>query len=77
MKKKSTTKIKKVTKYIVEETEHDSWSGPKVIDTIEFTSKTKAENYVNKVNGRNTAKEVPEYYITADITKVYEVAVKK
>ncbi len=75
MKKTATTKT--VTKYLVEETEHDSWSGPKVIDTIEFTSKAKAEAYVNKVNGKNTAKQVPEYYVTADIVKVYQARVGK
>lgn len=62
-------KTRSVTKYLVEETEHDSWSGPKVIDKIEYTSKAQAEAHVRRVNGKNTLPSAPDYYITAEITK--------
>ena len=74
MKTKKANKI--ITKYLVDVEEHDSWSGPKVIETVEFTSKTKADKYVDGINGRNTDATVPDYYVTARIVKTYETKVK-
>jgi len=69
-------KTKTITKYLVDVEEHDSWSGPKILETIEFTSKAKADKYVSKVNGRNTDASVPDYYVTARIVKTYEAKVR-
>ena len=46
---------------------HDSWSGPEVQYTKEFATMKGAENFANKINGKNTATVVPEYYETAHV----------
>jgi len=72
--KRKTKAVKKpITKYLVEVVEHDSWSGPSKIETLEFTSKTKADKYVNGINGQNTDRVVPDYYVTASIVKTYTI----
>lgn len=61
------------TKYLVEVVEHDSWSGPKIDETIEFTDKNEADKFVNSINSKNTLPYVPEYYLTASIVKTWTV----
>lgn len=47
-------------------TAHDSWSGPESY-TLKFATKRGAQNYCKRVNEKNTATTVPEYYETARI----------
>ena len=48
-------------------TEHDRWSGPKVLDEKEFNTKEDAEIFCQQHNANNTQKRVPDYYTTAEI----------
>ncbi len=73
MKTKTKKAPKKITKYLVDLVEHDSWSGPKTIETKEFTDKSKADAYIAEIHSHNTAPSAPEYYLTAELVKTYEV----
>jgi hypothetical protein len=66
------SKMKRVTVYLVDVVEHDSWSGPALLHTKEFTSKLLADKYVHSYNSQNTKKVVPDYYISAEIVKTYD-----
>lgn len=47
--------------------EHDSWSGAKVIERHPFRTREKAIRYCAAVNSQNTATQVSDYYLTAEI----------
>lgn len=54
-------------RHFVREIEHDSWSGPKVLSVQKYDSKEEADGVAHSINSQNTAKVVPDYYITAEV----------
>ena len=54
----------------VEKWEHDRWSGPSLLERVEFRGNERqqeADTYCTEVNAQNTEDHAPEYYIEAHI----------
>lgn len=51
--------------YKAELWERDSWSGPELLETRTFDTEVERDAWIRSVNSKNTAKQVPEYYIHA------------
>ena len=51
-------------------TEMDSFSGPKVVEDLFFSTVQEAHLEANKTNSKNTLKQVPDYYLTASVTRI-------
>ncbi len=54
-------------KHVVEVWEHDSWSGISLSYKKTYRHRRSAVRYRNQINGRNTAKVVPDSYSTANL----------
>lgn len=54
-----------VTRHKVMEVEHDSWSGVECLEKY-FETKAAAMSSVKAINSKNTAKEIPSFYVTAE-----------
>jgi hypothetical protein len=70
MKKRTTTKPMQ-KRFKVDVWERDSWSGPSLLRTVLFCRESAANKYAAKINSKNTATVVPEYYIVAEVTKMF------
>lgn len=46
---------------------HDRWRGAETLYVKAYKTKVGALNFCEKINGKNTAKVVPDYYETAEI----------
>jgi len=70
---KKTKKTKRTLqkRFKVEVWERDRWSGPELLKTILYCRESAARNYANKINSKNTDAVVPDYYIVAEVTKMF------
>lgn len=57
--------IKRPVGYQVDLIEYERGWGSKVDDTLYFDNEEEAREYVSKFNAKNTAKEVPDWYMIA------------
>ena len=51
-------------------TEMDSFSGPKVVEDLFYDNEQEAQLEASKTNSKNTLKQVPDYYLTASVTRI-------
>lgn len=54
-------------KFIVEVWEHDRWSGVNLSHCKKYTRRSSAIRGRDRINAKNTAKVVPEVYLTAKL----------
>jgi hypothetical protein len=59
-------RIEKPTAYRVDLIEYERGWGSKVDDTLYFDNEAEAREYVTTFNAKNTAKEVPDWYMIAE-----------
>ena len=48
----------------------DSFSGPKVVEDLFFDSEQDAIQAAREVNNKNYHIQVPDYYLTASVTRI-------
>lgn len=64
--------IEPIKRILIEIVEHDSWSGPSVIETLEADSLDEAKDFCDDYNKKScrplkAGESVPDYYVTAEI----------
>jgi hypothetical protein len=59
-------RIEKPTAYRVDLIEHERGWGSKVDEVLYFDNEAEAREYARSFNAKNTAKEVPDWYMIAE-----------
>ena len=59
-------RIEKPTAYRVDLIEYERGWGSKIDETIYFDNEAEAREYASTFNSKNTAKEVPDWYMIAE-----------